>query len=131
MGISKSLFTNVARTIFNVAGDGVKGAIYHQDGLEIYDPDTRKVSQVDSYREGVLEDEDKDHQIDVIEEKFLNSQYNNSETLEGDTQYLIIQDDFIIVPQANAHITVEGVKYIIKAVGKDLMNVMWILHCRA
>ena len=131
MGLSKSLFTNAARTIFSVAGDGVKGAIYHQDGLETYDPVTRKVSQVDSYREGVLEDETKDHKIDVVEEKFLNSQYNNSEVLEGDTQYLIIQDDFLIVPQVNAFLTVEGVKYKVKGVSKDLMNVMWILHCRA
>jgi len=33
MGLSKALFTNVARTAFSIAGEAVKAATYHQDGV--------------------------------------------------------------------------------------------------
>lgn len=132
MGLSKGLFTNVAKTIFSVAGEGAKTATYHQKGVPVYDANKRQLENRDEYNTatGLIEDQNLDHVIDVVEEFYLASQFDGETIKTGDTKYLIIQDDLPIQPQVNEHLTVEGVKKRIVGIEKDLMNVTWSLQCR-
>lgn len=120
MGLKKSLFTNVAKTAFSIAGEAIFGATYHQKGAQSYDTNTRIVSYAAEI----------DLPIDVFEEAYKTFQIDGQIIKAGDTKFVCIQDDLAAAPQVNEWLTVEGVKYIIVSISKDPINATWIFQCR-
>ena len=132
MGLSKSFFTKVAKTVFSVAGDAIKSGTYHQKGKQDYNPNTRKVNYVDSYEYGTgeLSDQTLDHALDVFEEKYKAFQIDGQIIKAKDTKFICIQDDLAIEPKVNEWLTVENVKYLIVSIEPDPIKATWIFQCR-